>query len=84
LGQNFDSTTGELKMMASLFDKDNEDTEQENRHSATSASDCEKMAQNHNWELKRVEPTEDRILKVDCVFKGPQTSFQDDWYDHQD
>jgi hypothetical protein len=84
LGQNFDSTTGELKMMASLFDKDNEDTEEENRHSATSASDCEKMAQNHNWELKRVEPTEDRILKVDCVFKGPQTSFQDDWYDHQD
>jgi hypothetical protein len=84
LGQNFDSTTGELKMMASLFDKDNEDTEEENRHSATSASDCQKMAQNHNWELKRVEPTEDRILKVDCVFKGPQTSFQDDWYDHQD
>jgi hypothetical protein len=84
LGQNFDSTTGELKMMASLFDKDNEDTEEENRHSATSASDCEKMAQNHNWELKRVEPTEDRILKVDCVFKGPQTSFQDDWYDRQD
>jgi hypothetical protein len=42
-------------MMASLlFDKDNEDTEEENRHSATSASDCEKMAQNHNWELKRV------------------------------
>jgi hypothetical protein len=84
LGQNFDSTKGELKMIASLFDKDNDDTEEENRHSATSASDCEKMAQNHNWELKRVEPTEDRILKVDCVFKGPQTSFQDDWYDHQD
>ena len=70
-------------MIASLFDKDNDEKE-ENRHSATSASDCEKMAQNHNWELKRVEPTEDRILKVDCVFKGPQTSFQDDWYDRQD
>jgi hypothetical protein len=84
LGQNFDSTKGELKMIASLFDKDNDDTKEENRHSATSASDCQKMAQNHNWELKRVEPTEDRILKVDCVFKGPQTSFQDDWYDHQD
>jgi hypothetical protein len=84
LGQNFDSTKGELKMIASLFDKDNDDTKEENRHSATSASDCEKMAQNHNWELKRVEATEDRILKVDCVFKGPQTSFQDDWYDHQD
>jgi hypothetical protein len=84
LGQNFDSTKGELKIIALLFDKDSEDTEEENRHSATSASDCEKMAQNHNWELKRVEPTEDRILKVDCVFKGPQTSFQDDWYDHQD
>jgi hypothetical protein len=84
LGQNFDPTKGVLKMIASLFDKDNDDTEEENRHSATSASDCEKMAQNHNWELKRVEPTEDRILKVDCVFKGPQTSFQDDWYDHQD
>jgi hypothetical protein len=84
LGQNFDSTKGELKMIASLLDKDNDDTKEENRHSATSASDCEKMAQNHNWELKRVEPTEDRILKVDCIFKGPQTSFQDDWYDHQD
>jgi hypothetical protein len=84
LGQNFDSTKGELKMIASLFDKDNDDTKEENRHSATSASDCQKMAQNHNWELKRVEPTEDRILKVDCIFKGPQTSFQDDWYDHQD
>jgi hypothetical protein len=84
LGQNFDSPKGELKMIASLFDKDNDDTKEENRHSATSASDCEKMAQNHNWELKRVEPTEDRILKVDCIFKGPQTSFQDDWYDHQD
>ena len=68
-------------MIASLFDKDNDDTKEENRHSATSASDCEKMAQNHNWELKRVEPTEDRILKVDCVFRR-QTSFQDDWYEH--
>jgi hypothetical protein len=84
LGQNFDSSKGKLKMIASLFDKDNDDTKEEIRHSATSASDCQKMAQNHNWELKRVEPTEDRILKVDCVFKGPQTSFQDDWYDHQD
>ena len=28
-------------MMASLFDKDNEDTEEENKHSATSASDCQ-------------------------------------------
>jgi hypothetical protein len=84
LGQNFDSTKGGIEMIASLFDKDNGDTDEENRHSATSASYCEKMAQNHNWELKRVEPTEDRILKVDCVFKGPQTSFQDDWYDHQD
>ena len=63
-------------MIASLFDKDNDDTKEENRHSATSASDCEKMAQNHNWELKRVEPTEDRILKVDCVFKGRKPAFK--------
>ena len=57
-------------MIASLFDKDNDDTEEENRHSATSASDCEKMAQNHNWELKRVEPTEDRILKAGLRLQG--------------
>ena len=43
-------------MIASLFDKDNDDTKEENRHSATSASDCEKMAQNHNWELKLSQP----------------------------
>jgi hypothetical protein len=84
LGQNFDSTKGVLKIIASLFDKDNDDTKEENRHSATSASDCQKMGQNHNGVWKRVEPTEDRILKVDWVFKGPQTSFQDDWYDRQD
>jgi len=64
-------------MIAWLFDKDNDDTEEENRHSATSASDCEKMAQNHNWELKRVEPTEGRILESwFACSRGHKPAFQ--------
>lgn len=72
-------------MIGWLFGKgDDDDTEEENRHAATSGKACEEMAEKNDWELKRVEPTEDPVLKVDCVFKGEQTSFQDDWYDHQD
>lgn len=50
----------------------------ENIHSATSEKECQKMAKRNNWELKRVDRTNNSILEVDCVFKGKQTSFQDD------
>jgi hypothetical protein len=52
LGQNFDSTTGELKMMASLLDKDSEDTEEENRHSATSAILLPKDGTESQWGIE--------------------------------
>jgi hypothetical protein len=69
---------------ASDDDDRQDENEEENRHAAVSEKNCQKMAKDNNWELKRVEPTSSPILKVDCVFKGPQTSFQDDWYDNQD
>lgn len=55
---------------------------EENVHSATDPAQCAKMASRNGWKLKRVKPTKDLILKVDCVFYGPQTSFEDDRYDN--
>lgn len=52
----------------------------ENIHAATEPEQCEKMADRNNWNLKRVEPTQDPILKVNCVFDGEQTSFEDTRY----
>ena len=62
-----------------------DDSEQENRHWASSEEDCKEMEKKYGWELKRVEQNEDDSdLSVDCVFKGKQTSFWDMWGDHQD
>jgi hypothetical protein len=58
--------------------------EEENRHSAADEEACEQMGKKNGWELKRVEPNDNSILPVDCVFKGKQSSFQDDWHDDQD
>ncbi|MEG4114126.1 hypothetical protein QUA70_25275 [Microcoleus sp. LAD1_D5] len=64
---------------------EDDDSEQENRHSASSEEDCKEMEKKYGWELKRVEQNEDDSdLSVDCVFKGKQTSFWDMWGDHQD
>ena len=52
-------------------------TSEENVHSATEPAKCEEMADRNGWRLKRVEPTQDPILKVDCIFYGEQTSFED-------
>lgn len=53
-------------------------SKKENRHSATDKEQCKKMAKLNAWKLIRVEPTGDKILKVDCVFEGEQTSFMQD------
>lgn len=54
---------------------------QENIHSATDRERCKEMGRRNGWALKRVKLTQDPILKVDCVFYGEQTSFEDDRYD---
>ncbi|NJN22981.1 MAG: hypothetical protein HC812_19675 [Leptolyngbya sp. RL_3_1] len=54
---------------------------QENIHSATDRERCKEMGRRNGWKLKRVKLTQDPVLKVDCVFLGEQTSFEDDRYD---
>jgi len=77
---------GVTAMIGWPFSKsEDDDSEQENRHSASSEEDCKEMEKKYGWELKRVEQNEDDSdLSVDCVFKGKQTSFWDMWGDHQD
>ena len=48
---------------------------EENRHSATNKEQCQKMARLNGWKLIRIEATKDKILKVDCIFEGEQTTF---------
>lgn len=50
-------------------------SKKENRHSATDAEQCKKMAKLNGWKLLYVEPNGTEILKVDCIFEGEQTSF---------
>lgn len=44
------------------------------RHAATDRDKCQKMADKYGWELLKVEPTNNKLLKVDCVFEG-ETEF---------
>jgi hypothetical protein len=53
----------------------------ENVHAATDPRKCIEMAKRYGWELLGWRPTGDPILKVDCVFAGEQTSFEDKTYD---
>jgi len=53
----------------------------ENVHSATDPQKCREMEQKYGWKLKAIKPTRDPTLKVDCVFHGEQTSFEDERYD---
>jgi hypothetical protein len=55
-------------------------SEKENVHSATDPQKCREMAQKYQWKLKTIRPTKDKILRVDCVFYGEQTSFEDERY----
>ncbi|MDY7002596.1 MAG: hypothetical protein SWX82_01115 [Cyanobacteriota bacterium] len=60
----------------------NNDKNPENIHSATTPEECEKMEQKYGWKLKDIRfNKEQKILKVDCVFEGEQTSFEDSRYD---
>lgn len=52
----------------------------ENIHAATDPQKCVEMAKRYNWELKEIRTTADPILRVDCVFEGKQTSFEDTRY----
>ena len=52
----------------------------DNVHSATDPQKCRNMERKYGWKLKRVKPTRDPILKVDCIFDGEQTSFEDARY----
>jgi hypothetical protein len=40
------------------------------RHSATDAEKCIQMSKKYGWKLLRIEPTNNSLLKVDCVFEG--------------
>ncbi len=42
----------------------------------------QKMQQKYGWKLKDVRINKKQeILKVDCIFEGEQTSFEDSRYD---
>lgn len=51
-----------------------------NIHSATDPEKCTEMSQKYGWKLIEIRPTKDKILKVDCVFEGEQTTFEDNRY----
>ncbi len=42
----------------------------ESRHSVTDPDKCRDLEKKYGWRLLRLEPTKDKILKVDCIFKG--------------
>jgi hypothetical protein len=62
----------------------NGNDELENVYCVSDAEKCEEMQRKYGWPLKEIRPTQDSILKVECVFHGEQTSFWELWYDHQD
>jgi hypothetical protein len=53
----------------------------ENVHAATDPQKCVDMGKRYGWRLKAVRKTKDPTLKVDCVFDGEQTSFEDERYE---
>ncbi|NEZ65542.1 hypothetical protein D0962_22750 [Leptolyngbyaceae cyanobacterium CCMR0082] len=56
------------------------DRSKENKHAVTDPELCYKMGKKYGWDLKDIRPTGGRILKVNCVFYGEQTSFEDTRY----
>ncbi|NER96276.1 MAG: hypothetical protein F6J86_20935 [Symploca sp. SIO1B1] len=57
------------------------DPTEENIHSATDPNQCREMERKYGWRLKTIRRTRDPTLKVNCVFYGQQTSFEDKRYD---
>ncbi len=51
-----------------------------NIHAATDPEKCREMEQKYGWKLVEVRQTKDKILKVDCVSPGEQTTFEDNRY----
>ncbi|MBP0022051.1 MAG: hypothetical protein J7647_31400 [Cyanobacteria bacterium SBLK] len=51
-----------------------------NVHAATDPGKCREMEKKYGWKLIEIKPTKGKILKVDCVFEGEQTSFEDTRY----
>lgn len=49
----------------------------ETSYPAVSECDCQVMKQRQGWTLKRVEPTNDKLLTVRCVFQGKVNFYQD-------
>lgn len=56
------------------------DPKQYNVHAAVDEEHCLEMESKYDWTLIDVVPTRDPLLKVDCVFEGEQTSFEDTRY----
>lgn len=54
---------------------------EENVHAAVSRKDCDRMARRNGWTLIYTRRNGDKILTVDCIFEGKQTSFEDTTYD---
>lgn len=57
------------------------DPTQENVHAVTDPEKCREMEKKYGWKLLDMRPTGNPILKVDCIFHGQQTSFEDERYD---
>ena len=55
--------------------------DKKNIHAATDPEKCWEMKRKYGWNLVEIRLTKDKILKVDCVFEGEQTSFEDNRYD---
>jgi hypothetical protein len=56
-----------------------------NVHAAVSPQACIDMGKNYGWKLRGWEVTTDKVLRVNCIFEGEQTSFEgDDRYEQQD
>lgn len=54
---------------------------EENIHSVTDPAKCKEMERKYGWKIKDIKKTTDSILKIDCIFHGKQTSFEDERYD---
>ena len=68
-------------MEISCVTNEKENSQSFNAHAAANPKDCVKMGDKYGWKLKRVKPTQNPVLKVECIFEGEQTSFEDTIYD---
>lgn len=62
-------------------EQNQEQQPQQNIHAATSPQACIEMGKRYGWKLLGWQITNAPILRVNCVFEGEQTSFEDERYD---